>query len=470
MGRYLSVGRVTPGVNMERSAALEIVQGAWQRLTSVITDIDDFADNLHRVAEHIKAEIDQVTPPGKRKDRLFLETESLPLRRSRRFWQVVSLPPPSGCPLLNLPVYLLERILSFLDATSILVFSRLCRYSQSISFSVFVWDEALTKARHPRPSRWISLPQGVDEHPYDFYCRKAIVSHQWKDCSFVKKEMQADNGIYGLQVDGHSSTDVYTLEKNSISQWNTDSLERVGTTNITKETTRFVMDQNYFFLADRDGVTALLRQTGKAHFKINGLLSQVNSMQVVNDSLLLGLWDGFIFVYDAISGQQQTRLSGHQYRVNDLDYDSATQILCSVSSDKTVKVWDLKENRTKPILSLRGHTKTANVVEMVCSGNVAKICTASKDGTIRLWEESFSHPQDKASRTLNVQSEVHCLRYDGDHTVVSATDDVVHVWDTRANSSNACVGELRSSSSPLTCLHLDEWRILAGTSPGVLAM
>ena len=83
--RYLSVGRVTPGVNMERSAALEIVQGAWQRLTSVITDIDDFADNLHRVAEHIKAEIDQVTPPGKRKDRLFLETESLPLRRSRRY-------------------------------------------------------------------------------------------------------------------------------------------------------------------------------------------------------------------------------------------------------------------------------------------------------------------------------------------------------------------------------------------------
>lgn len=71
---------------------------------------------------------------------------------------------------------------------------------------------------------------------------------------------------------------------------------------------------------------------------------------------------------------------GHQDRLTSVDFNG--QILVSGSTDRTVRLWDIKTGECRKILS--GHTKRIDTVVFSADGQTVASC--SRDGTISLWD------------------------------------------------------------------------------------
>jgi len=92
-------------------------------------------------------------------------------------------------------------------------------------------------------------------------------------------------------------------------------------------------------------------------------------------------------------------LEGHENGVNCIDYypSGDKPYILSGADDKTVKIWDYQ---TKSIVhSLDGHTH--NVCAVLFHPKLPLICSASEDGTVRLWQSTTYRPES----TLNYSME-----------------------------------------------------------------
>lgn len=103
-------------------------------------------------------------------------------------------------------------------------------------------------------------------------------------------------------------------------------------------------------------------------------------------------------------------LKGHQLGVEALDFNPLGNMICTASTDKTIKIWDAegrtnvdeepsqKKKKTHDerklenpcIGTLEGHKSTVSSIEWGEKGNV--IFSGSYDHTIRLWDVSRAHP------------------------------------------------------------------------------
>ncbi|ETO11890.1 hypothetical protein RFI_25486, partial [Reticulomyxa filosa] len=87
--------------------------------------------------------------------------------------------------------------------------------------------------------------------------------------------------------------------------------------------------------------------------------------------------------------------TGHTKSVYNIDYSTFgnCQLICSGSSDKTVRVWDVDNN--KQIQSFNGHSSFVYCVKFSSyhyhNNRQNVICSSSYDKTICLWD--FKHNQ-----------------------------------------------------------------------------
>ncbi|ETO11015.1 WD-40 repeat protein, partial [Reticulomyxa filosa] len=94
-------------------------------------------------------------------------------------------------------------------------------------------------------------------------------------------------------------------------------------------------------------------------------------------------------------------LTGHTNAVFSIDYSifDDCQLICSGSDDRTVRVWDVDNN--KQIQSFNGHSNFVNFVKFSSyhyhSRRQNVICSSSDDNTIRFWD--FKH--NKQLQILN---------------------------------------------------------------------
>ncbi|ETO22275.1 G-protein beta WD-40 repeats containing protein [Reticulomyxa filosa] len=133
-------------------------------------------------------------------------------------------------------------------------------------------------------------------------------------------------------------------------------------------------------------------------------------------------------------------LTGHASAVFSIDcstFDDC-QFICSGSRDKTVRVWDVDNN--KQIQSFNGHSDLVHCVKFSsyhCHNyrqNV--ICSSSHDKTIRFWD--FKH--NKQIQIFNGHNDgVSCIEFSpfngGRYLCSGSYDETIRLWDVETSKS-----------------------------------
>ncbi|NJM23326.1 MAG: WD40 repeat domain-containing protein [Richelia sp. SM1_7_0] len=178
--------------------------------------------------------------------------------------------------------------------------------------------------------------------------------------------------------------------------------------------------------------------------KIKKILSNLSieqkfsqSIAITPDSLnAISSSYNIIYIRNIENGDEIIRLLGHNDSVNTIAASSNGKYIISGSSDKTIRVWNLK---TKEYLILKGHTEAVNSV--IVSYDSRYCLSASGDKTIKIWnietEENISI-RDINNTLLKPNTTPFChttavtsigISLDGRRIVSISEDKNIKVWN-----------------------------------------
>ncbi|GAA2208887.1 hypothetical protein GCM10009850_043450 [Nonomuraea monospora] len=85
------------------------------------------------------------------------------------------------------------------------------------------------------------------------------------------------------------------------------------------------------------------------------------------------------------------RLSGHTDYVHDVEYAPGGRVLASASKDGTVRLWDVgTPHRPRPLAVLTGHTGEVGALAFTPDGRT--LASGGDDGTVRIWDVATARP------------------------------------------------------------------------------
>ncbi|AAS54466.1 AGL024Wp [Eremothecium gossypii ATCC 10895] len=109
----------------------------------------------------------------------------------------------------------------------------------------------------------------------------------------------------------------------------------------------------------------------------------VTCFQFEGNYIITGADDKRINVYDADREQFKLELVGHEGGVWALKY-AGDEILVSGSTDRTVRIWNVKAGKCTHVF--RGHTSTVRCLDVVEHGGIKYVVTGSRDNTLHVWK------------------------------------------------------------------------------------
>jgi WD40 repeat protein len=137
---------------------------------------------------------------------------------------------------------------------------------------------------------------------------------------------------------------------------------------------------------------------------------------------LIQLWD--------VASRKARGIADQTGEINDLTFSPDGQRLVSVSSDSTIKLWDVTSplpgsDRLPELATLEGHK--GNIADVAFSADGKTLATASDDSSVKLWDvTTLEQPP-----TLNlIIGSVNALSFSPDSKMLAiSSDNTVKLWD-----------------------------------------
>lgn len=168
--------------------------------------------------------------------------------------------------------------------------------------------------------------------------------------------------------------------------------------------------------------------------------------------------DRFRLQNNWIKGRCNIRtFEGHTQGVSCVQFDE-TRIV-SGSSDKTIKLWNIRTNSPWAVQTLVGHSGTVRCLHL--DGN--RLVSGSTDRTIKVWDlssqQSWASIACKVTMVGHVDT-VRCLKVDADKVISGSYDKTLKVWDIK---TGACRRTLRGHEAAVLCMQFDDLKIVSGS-------
>jgi WD40 repeat protein len=189
--------------------------------------------------------------------------------------------------------------------------------------------------------------------------------------------------------------------------------------------------------------------------RLEGHTRRVTALaQLADDRLASGSSDKTIRLWDVKSGAEVGRLEGHAGGVVALA-QLADGRLASGSSDRTIRLWDLKGSAE--VARLEGHTRPVTALAQLDDGRLA---SGSEDRTIRFWDVKSG---TEVARLEGHTRPVTALAQLADSRLASgSTDNSILLWDVK---NAAEVNRLEGHTDTVEALaQLADGRLASGSS------
>jgi WD40 repeat protein len=160
--------------------------------------------------------------------------------------------------------------------------------------------------------------------------------------------------------------------------------------------------------------------------KLSGHQHRIEALEWSPDgqTLAIGFADNNLYLWNILSGSLLQALKGHEDGVNDLAWSPNGQILASASNDRTVRMWNAQNGKHFRIL--KGHIGYVRSVSWSSDGEM--LASAADDSTIRLWN---SHTGALTRVILETEPSVLCVAWRPESKMFAAgnRDSIIRIWD-----------------------------------------
>ncbi|GAB6026209.1 hypothetical protein CHUAL_012419 [Chamberlinius hualienensis] len=160
-----------------------------------------------------------------------------------------------------------------------------------------------------------------------------------------------------------------------------------------------------------------------------------------------------------MTGQCHVRtFEGHTQGISCVQFDNMR--IVSGSSDKTIKMWDIRTNSPWAVLTLVGHSGTVRCLHL--EGN--RLVSGSTDCTIKVWDLSSNSSWCSIACKVTMighRDTVRCLQVHMDKVVSGSYDKTLKLWNL---STGECMLTLTGHEGGVLCVQQDDTKIVSGSA------
>ena len=279
------------------------------------------------------------------------------------------------------------------------------------------------------------------------------------------------NGNY-LATGGADGLVVITdLKNNVINKDNSKISKASNTYNLFKRSVsgmRILTNANNKLLVSASmdkWIKAVDINTGEIRFQLE-LSSMPLCLDVFEDYISVGCYDGRIIFISARSGKQILTFQAHNSKVRSIHLMSKS-VLFTGGGDGTVKKWDLSGgSASKPVSPINRPTGFLDYFfsDAINAKGETSVTTSSSDNT---------SSQSKGSENVRVfehssqSSPVVAIQGDDDKVIVAYDDGMISSWDIKSGQS---MFDLKGRSNLISSLQFDETRLVADGTHSIVVI
>ena len=138
----------------------------------------------------------------------------------------------------------------------------------------------------------------------------------------------------------------------------------------------------------------------------------------------------FIYPYDGSAWTHSQTLTGHTSSIEDIQRSPIEpSVLATCSSDKTIKIWDLRVAKNDSQITIEAHTSDVNVISWN-TVETSQIASGSDDSSFKVWDLRFTEKQAACIKWHSDSiTTIAWNPLESSELAIGSADDRITVWD-----------------------------------------